>query len=81
MEAYDLIGVRYYYLNNIEKAQYYHDRMMKGKLQRDSATKRNIIGLLDSNKKVHISDNTIFDDYKINESFIFPHEDQNEIER
>ena len=43
LNAYDNIGIQYYYLNDIDRAKYYHNRMMNNELERDTSAKR--IGL------------------------------------
>lgn len=39
LEAYDSIGIEYYYLGNIEKSIYYHNRMMNGEIEKESSAK------------------------------------------
>ncbi len=34
LDAYDSIGMQYYYMGNIDKAIFYHNRMMRGELER-----------------------------------------------
>ena len=33
LELYDCIGLSYYYINDMEKASYYHQKAIKGKLE------------------------------------------------
>ena len=40
LESYDRIGLSYYYLNDLEKANYYHERSICGKLQSESSRLR-----------------------------------------
>ena len=35
LEAYDKIGIQYYYLGNLERSRYYNTRMMIGRLEAD----------------------------------------------
>ena len=43
LEAYDSIGMQYYYLRNIDKAMYYHNRMMNGILESNTEEKQDNI--------------------------------------
>jgi hypothetical protein len=40
LESYDNIGLAYYYLGDINKAIYYHNRMMEKRLEGDTQEKR-----------------------------------------
>ena len=40
LNAYDNIGVSYYYLGELEKAMFYHERMMRGKIESKSSNVR-----------------------------------------
>lgn len=42
MNAYDNIGIQYYYLRDLEKAKYYHERMWKGKCESNQSKIRQI---------------------------------------
>ncbi len=33
MEAYDQLGIMYYYVGDLEKSKYYNDRMCRGKVE------------------------------------------------
>ncbi len=45
--AYDNIGLSYYYLGDCKRAEYYHDRMVGGKLESpDSATKKSSLSMM-----------------------------------
>lgn len=35
LAAYDSIGMQYFYKEDLEKAHYYHDRMVRGKLEKE----------------------------------------------
>lgn len=37
LQCYDLIGMQYYYLGDVMKAKYYHDKMMNGKVEPDDS--------------------------------------------
>jgi hypothetical protein len=89
LEAYDNIGIMYYYLGNINKAIYYHNRMMKGELEGDTAEKRwNVEALAKARAqqayKRESKDglNTIFHKYKTikenTDEVKLPHEDPQE---
>ncbi len=41
MQCYDLIGMQYFYLNNLDKASYYHERMMAGRREPENSDMRN----------------------------------------
>lgn len=42
LKSYDLIGVQYFYMNMLEKAMYYHDRAMLGKIEPKNSDFRNL---------------------------------------
>jgi hypothetical protein len=35
LKAYDLIGVQYFYMGNLEKANFYHNKMLRGECEND----------------------------------------------
>lgn len=84
LDAYDNIGIQYYYLHNVSKAMYYHNRMMNGKLEPNNIVKKvNISNLMikrnEESYKKYILQKTIFDKYaNENSDFIYPHKDESE---
>lgn len=42
MHAYDNIALEYYYMNDIEKAKMYEERVSRGKLERKESIIRNV---------------------------------------
>lgn len=40
LEAYDSMGIEHYYLRDINRASYYHNRMMAGVLEKESDAKK-----------------------------------------
>lgn len=91
LEVYDLIGMEYYYLNDIPKAQFYHERMMRGELEPLSAEKMSNLEDLEMkrreragrDKKAKLS---VFESYKAfveknpnAENIILPHENSKEL--
>ena len=91
IEAYDNIGLQYYYLGNMNKASYYHNRMMNGLIERKTPEKLYWIKLILKGRsekayKQAASYATYFDCYKkskgrLRELFIFPHENEREFEK
>jgi hypothetical protein len=91
LEVYDMIGIEYYYLNDIPKAQFYHERMMKGEIEPISLEKvQNLKELENKCKERNSRDKkiklTIFETYKlfieshsIIETIILPHENPKEL--
>ena len=78
LEAYDNIGLAYYYLNNIDKANYYHRRMMNGEFEGDTFAKQINLEFLRNCMKKHdysFYSSTIFDTYNnLKSKFVLPHE-------
>jgi len=88
LEAYDLIGIQYYYLGNIDKAIYYHNRMMNGELEINSTAKAWSIEQVQKTrlgKEFQLSREckTMFQFYKeareLAIEYNFPHENKKEI--
>ena len=51
MLAYDNLSLDYFYLGELTKSNYYHDRMMTGKFENDKSTVKKVaINLLLSNR-------------------------------
>lgn len=42
MQAYDNLGMENFYLGNIERAKFYQDRMLRGKLEDKESVVRNV---------------------------------------
>ncbi len=40
LKAYDLIGVAFYYIGDLQRANYYHQRMVNGEFEQDEGIKR-----------------------------------------
>eukprot|EP00826_Nyctotherus_ovalis_P006736 TRINITY_DN11624_c0_g2_i5.p1 TRINITY_DN11624_c0_g2~~TRINITY_DN11624_c0_g2_i5.p1 ORF type:complete len:238 (-),score=31.02 TRINITY_DN11624_c0_g2_i5:462-1175(-) len=80
LDAYDSIGMQYYYLRNIDKAMYYHSRMMYGKVEKETPEKLGSLEkLLKSrdakNFKNYSNGKTDFGRYCDKDSdFVYPHE-------
>jgi hypothetical protein len=52
LKAYDLVSVDYYYLGDLEKSKYYHDRYIRGKSENDhSIMKKVTCNLLNSRRE------------------------------
>ena len=51
LNAYDSMGLEYFYLGDIEKSSYYHDRMVRGKLESDSSVTKSVSKNLLENKR------------------------------
>lgn len=52
MQAYDNIAMEYYYLNDVEKAKMYMERVQRGKLERKESIIRNVcINILQSKRE------------------------------
>ena len=45
------MGLEYFYLGDIEKSSYYHDRMVRGKLESDSSAIKSVSKNLLENKR------------------------------
>jgi len=46
--AYDLIGMQYYYMGNLEAAEFYHNKMNLGEMEpKDSSLRDSIVRKLD----------------------------------
>lgn len=56
MQAYDSIAMEYFYMNDLEKAKFYQDRMCRGKLEdKDSIIRGVSINILTSKReKIHL---------------------------
>lgn len=42
MQAYDCLSVDYYYSGNLEKSKYYHERMVRGKVENDTSIMKKV---------------------------------------
>ena len=42
MHAYDHLGVQYFYLGKLDKAKYYHERMMRGQFESQKSPLREL---------------------------------------
>lgn len=42
MQAYDCLGLAYFYAGDLEKAEHYNDRMMRGKIECDDSVVRKV---------------------------------------
>ena len=51
LNAYDNMGLEYFYLGDIEKSSYYHDRMVRGKVESDSSVIKSVTMNLLANKR------------------------------
>ena len=77
--------MEYYYFNNIDKARYYHNRMMNNELEKSSLAKEyNVTNLNKSRQrnayKKTIIDKTIFEKYKDKEeNFKYLHDNNDEV--
>eukprot|EP00826_Nyctotherus_ovalis_P066977 TRINITY_DN9968_c0_g1_i22.p1 TRINITY_DN9968_c0_g1~~TRINITY_DN9968_c0_g1_i22.p1 ORF type:complete len:229 (+),score=75.15 TRINITY_DN9968_c0_g1_i22:685-1371(+) len=82
LETYDCIGLAYYYLGDINKAIYYHNRMMEKRLEGDSQEKRwnnqAVANKLEKNSyKRSLIQKSVFEEYKGHAKGsrkLFPHE-------
>ena len=80
LEAYDNIGTQYYYLKNINKAIYYHNRTMNGKIEKETDEKLDSIEKLTNSRvkksfRKYLCLKTIFDNYNDKDTnFVYPHE-------
>jgi len=88
LDAYDNMGLAYYYMGNVNKSIFYHNRMMSGKLEEDTDVKKWNIMLLekDRNKKNFykaVEPKSMFREYKNckenNSEYIFPHQNENQL--
>jgi len=82
LETYDLIGMQYYYLENLDKARYYHTRMMKGILEPQTYEKSENLQKLQKSRKIAefkrtLKYKSIFENY--NENGIFLENNKNEL--
>ena len=88
LDAYDSLGIAYYYIGNVDKAIYYHNRMMAGELEPDGEVKQWNLGLLEKDQLAHaykdaVDAKSLFESYKEQRKgpstfafpFTFPHED------
>ena len=66
--AYDLIGMQYYYMGDLEKSKYYHQRMVNGEFEPESSNVRRLAVLNFLNKK---NKNPLKDLNKYNENHKF----------
>ena len=69
LEAYDNMGVEYYYIGDINKANFYHSRMMNGIIEENTDTKKWNLQMLDKVAKTKEYPNVsqympIFETYK-----------------
>ena len=83
LRAYDNIGIVYYYLNQMEKAVYYHNRYLKGYYESDESllkityrTKRNEINKLKDNIEMNSCSPSTF---KLNMGILFSVEQNEEV--
>jgi len=81
LESYDCIGIEYYYMGNIDKSIYYHNRMMNRKFEGESREKIWNITKLEKELKEKAykkgyPTSSFFDLHKMNtdQEFILPHE-------
>ena len=90
LDAYDNMGLAYYYLGNLNKAIYYHNRMMSGILEGNTDVKAWNIGLLDKDRgkktfKESTDTKSMFRDYKLAKehdiSFNYPHSNLHELHK
>ena len=52
IQAYDMISMEYYHMNDIEKAKLYEDRVSRGKLERKESIIRNVcLNILQSKRE------------------------------
>lgn len=51
LDAYDSIGMEYYYLKDIDRARYYHNRMMNNELEKVTSAKANSLDKLKKARK------------------------------
>jgi len=42
MLAYDSLGIEYYYMGEIEKSRYYHERMIRGKMENSTSIAKKV---------------------------------------
>ncbi len=87
LDAYDNMGIQYYYGGNLDKAMYYHHRMMAGIIEEETNVKAWNIGLLERDRRSRAFKESnvvlsIFALYreakKTGRPFLFPHEDETE---
>jgi len=75
LETYDNIGICYYYLGNINKAIFYHNRFINKQVEEDMSKIKWNDYVLKKKGKSHT--HSLFEDYNIklnDKSFIFPHQ-------
>ena len=75
IETYDLIGVEYFYLNDIEKAESYHNMAMNGQSLSSNSQLRTLC-----EKSLHYKRNELLSTTR-NNLFLFPIEIQNRISK
>ena len=84
LDAYDNMGVEYYYIGDINKANFYHSRMMNGIIEENTDTKKWNLQMLDKVAKTKEYPNVsqympIFETYKKSKKeemeFKYPHND------
>lgn len=88
LQAYDNIGLEYYYLGNIDKAIFYHNRMMEGELEISTPAKEwNLNQLIKERNSRTFKQSkeckTIFENFKealfFRIPYNFPHENKQQI--
>jgi hypothetical protein len=75
-EAYDLISIQYFYLGNMLKSQYYHDRSVRGKCE---AKTSNIRQIFVRNEKSRISQKNELADLSIDTTLKFIFDENNKL--
>jgi len=87
LKAYDNIGIQYYYLGNMSKAEFYHNRMMKGEIEPKTQEKLICLDYMKKRKlitayKQVIEFDSFFDQYdKMKGNYLKPFQIPNENER
>lgn len=90
LEAYDAIGLQYYYLGNLTKAKYYHSRMMSRDVEGESAERAAAMKMLADRRRGELKKccrfETFFESFAESTSVfagevVFPHESHREIVR
>lgn len=88
LEAYDNMGLEYYYIGNIEKACFYHNKMMNCITEKDTDVKKWNLEILEEKHKrksyrKNIKFTSIFEEFKNVKkhggSFTYPHKNTQEI--
>ncbi len=89
LAAYDNIGLAYYYIGNMDKAVYYHNRMMNRMLEPESREKESNIAALEKSRELNaykrtLAHTTMFAQYKLKilhgEEAVLPHESSNRVD-